>query len=181
MRNFFKNNPYEGFNIRNANKSDSETVIRILRDAASWLIEKDIYQWEYYLSDEAAREIRQGIKAGTTFLVEDSEGLEVAVFNLSPNQIELDISIWGERGEQAYYLHRLAVKENYYGRQIGKKILAWITDNIDQRHGILRLDCVANNPKLNQFYLDAGFSFAGHAEAMGITFSKYEKPCNGKA
>lgn len=181
MQGFFGNNSYEGFIIRNANKSDSETVIRIVRDSASWLIKKDIYQWEYYQSEEAAWEIRQGIKAGTTFLVEDSGGHAVAVFNLSPKQIELDISIWGERSEQAYYLHRLAVDDNYHNKQIGKKILAWIKDNIDQYNGIFRLDCVANNPKLNQFYLDAGFSFVGHAEAMGITFSKYEKPCNGKA
>ncbi|SDR04978.1 GNAT family N-acetyltransferase [Virgibacillus salinus] len=152
-----------------------------MRDAATWLIKKGIYQWEYYLSDESVREIKQDINAGTTFLFEDSGGHEVAVFNLSPNQIELDISIWDERSDKAYYLHRLAVNENYHSRQIGKKILAWIMDNIDQHQGILRLDCVAENPKLNQFYLDAGFSFASHAEAMGITFSKYEKSFNGKA
>ncbi|MGP4107548.1 hypothetical protein [Virgibacillus sp. L01] len=60
-----------------------------------------------------------------------------------PTQIELDISIWGDRSDKAYYLRRLAVNENYHSKQIGKKILVWIRDNIE----ILRLDCVAGNPK----------------------------------
>ncbi|MFD1361205.1 GNAT family N-acetyltransferase [Lentibacillus salinarum] len=177
MVSLFKKNTFANYIIRRATASDVDTVIRILRDAAGWLRDRGIYQWDFYLTDEAASEVRQAIKAGTTYLVTDNHQ-PVATFNLSHQQSELDASVWGNRDDNALYLHRLAVDKNYRHQQIGKKLLEWIQENSQTDSHVLRLDCVADNPELNQFYVKAGFTFSGYAEAMKIQFSRYEKPLN---
>lgn len=177
MVGFFKKNTFGDYIIRKAAANDAETVIGILRDAAEWLINKGIHQWDFYLTDEATSEVRQAIKAGTTYLVTDNDQ-PVVTFNLSQQQNELDASVWGNQDDDALYLHRLAIDKNYRHQQIGKKLLEWIQENCQAGSHVLRLDCVADNPGLNQFYVNAGFSFSGYAKAMDIQFSRYEKRLN---
>ncbi|TFJ91455.1 GNAT family N-acetyltransferase [Lentibacillus salicampi] len=175
MAGLFKMDTFNTYMIRKAEADDAETVIGILRDAAEWLVNRGIHQWDFYLTEEAASEIREAIKAGTTYLVTDNTQ-PVATFNLSQLQNDLDVSIWGNRHDDALYLHRLAVNINYRRQKIGKQLLEWIMENSPADCEVLRLDCVADNPGLNQFYIDAGFIFSGHADAMAIQFSRYEKP-----
>lgn len=177
MVSFFKQDTCGDYTIRKASAGDADTVIRILRDAAAWLIDKGIHQWDSYLTNEAASEITQAIKAGTTYLVTENDQ-PVATFNLSRQQNELDTSLWGSGNDNALYLHRLAIDKNYRHRHIGKKLLEWIQENCQSGSHVLRLDCVADNPGLNQFYVDAGFIFSGYAEAKKVRFSRYEKPLN---
>ncbi|SFB04896.1 Acetyltransferase (GNAT) domain-containing protein [Lentibacillus halodurans] len=178
MGSIFKTDTFEHYTIRQASVKDADTVTRILRDAAQWLINKGIHQWDYYLSDDAAAEINQAIKAGTTYIVEDRDNQAIATFNLSMEQSELDISIWGARDDEALYLHRLAVDKDCRHKQIGRRLLEWIHVNSHLDRGVLRLDCVADNLSLNQFYADAGFTFSGHIHAKKIQFSRYEKRLN---
>lgn len=178
MVDLFKKDTFDGYTIRKATADDADVVIRILRDAARWLIDKSIHQWSYYLTDEAASEVRQAIKIGTTYMVTDNDQQPVATFNLSREQNDLDASVWGSCEDEALYLHRLAVDQNYRRQRIGKKLLEWIEENSQTESGVLRLDCVADNSALNQFYMNAGFTFSGYARAKDIQFSRYEKPLN---
>ncbi|HLR60953.1 MAG TPA: GNAT family N-acetyltransferase [Lentibacillus sp.] len=178
MTGLFKMDTFESYNVRKAGMDDIHEVIRMLRDAAKWLIDKGIHQWDFYLTDEAALEVREAIKAGTTYLVKNKDDGPVATFNLSQSQNGLDTRLWGNRDDESLYLHRLAIDKNYRHKHIGKRLLRWIQENSQTGNNVLRLDCVADNPGLNQFYVNAGFAFSGYAEAMGIQFSMYEKPLN---
>ncbi len=120
MPELFKSYTFEDYTVRKATPYDSDTVIRILRDAAKWLIGKGIHQWDYYLTDEAAAEINEAVETGTTYLVVDQDNCAVATFNLSAEQSELDTSVWGDRNDKALYLHRLAIDKTIATSKSGK-------------------------------------------------------------
>jgi len=72
-----------------------------------------------------------------------------------------DRHIWGaDITSGSLYLHRLAIILAYMKKGMGRRILAWI-----QKHGsdkeYLKLDCVADNIKLNHFYQEIGFELVG--------------------
>ncbi|RDW15036.1 GNAT family N-acetyltransferase [Oceanobacillus chungangensis] len=170
----FREYEFDNYMVRIAEETDTESVIRLLQDTASSLQKKGILQWEYLLLGEDTKEIEQGVVAGTTYVVE-ANGEMVAAFNFSSKQNDWDIALWGKRNDAAYYIHRLAVNPKYRHQQIGRKLLSWIDHNLKLENGSVRLDCIANNPVLNKFYLDAGFTFVGYGEQEEERFSKYEK------
>lgn len=175
MMTLFKQHTFEIYTVEKAVHSDGAAVFQILRDAASWLQKKGISQWEHLHNEVEVNEIIEDIQAGITYKVMDKSGKIVAVFNLSHEQNQWDIAMWGEREDRACYIHRLAVHENHHNKQIGQGILEWIDKNIQLDNGYVRLDCIANNPALNEFYQKAGYRFAGHIGEGEDKFSIYEK------
>ncbi|MEC5424637.1 GNAT family N-acetyltransferase [Virgibacillus sp. C22-A2] len=172
---FFGNSTFDNYKVKKATVSDSALVFQILRDAASWLEDKGISQWEHLHNDVTIEEIEEDIREGITYVVLTAEDEPVATFNFSSKQNSWDVAMWGKRDDLAYYIHRLAVHKNHHNKQIGWKALNWIEENIELEGGFLRLDCIANNPVLNRFYQKAGYRFVGHVGEAEDKFSIYEK------
>lgn len=88
---------------------------------------------------------------------------------------EWDLRLWGDGGhEGSVYLHRLAVRRDYAGGGLGTAIMDWALQGIDfPGKTRMRLDCIADNPGLNAFYLGLGYSFMGETDNG---FCLYEKP-----
>ncbi|QGQ94400.1 GNAT family N-acetyltransferase [Paenibacillus psychroresistens] len=84
--------------------------------------------------------------------------------------------IWKEQfHENAGYVHRLAVSRKYKGRGFGGHFLIWAETYIRNKgKGWLRLDCMADNPSLNRYYLSQGFIFKGRYDDQGWSASLYE-------
>ena len=75
-----------------------------------------------------------------------------------------DHEIWGDRGldGQAGYVHGLAVRRSAAGRGLGLRILGLASVRIArQGRGLLRLDCMADNKPLCDYYRRAGFTDLG--------------------
>ncbi|ESU32953.1 hypothetical protein G3A_07880 [Bacillus sp. 17376] len=68
-------------------------------------------------------------------------------------------------------MHRLAVLPVHIGKGFGKELLNWIEKSFSTDKTYLKLDCVADNSKLNQFYLANGFHYLGETDRH----SKYGK------
>lgn len=175
MLQLFASDKFDDYIVRIANEEDIGKVLQLLKNAAFWLKEKGVNQWEYLRNGGENEEIIQDILAGTTFLVNDSKGELAATFNLSPKQNSWDIAMWGDRDDNAYYLHRLAVGKGYHNSQLGKKLIRWIDTTNLLNDGYIRLDCVGDNKVLNRFYTEAGYTFAGHTGEGDDKFCKYEK------
>ncbi|WP_239984676.1 GNAT family N-acetyltransferase [Lentibacillus sediminis] len=172
----FRDGKMGDFTVRKAEEADTPAVTAILKSAADWLAEKGIAQWSYLRSGGEDEEIRQDILCGTTYIVEYGE-TAVATFNFSPKQNSWDVEMWGDRQDAAYYIHRLAVAWEWHHRQIGRKLLEWLDENLEGETRLIRLDCVADNPALNAFYQQAGYEFIGYAGEGEDKFSLYEKMC----
>lgn len=174
MESLFLTNHFETFTVKQAEASDAAAVTDLLKGVASRLQQMGLDQWEFLLEGEEDTEIASSIDRGVTYIVTEGDEL-VATFNLSNEQNDWDVQLWGAQKDNAYYIHRLAVDNHHTGREIGRNLLLWLIESIKDDQATLRLDCIAGNPVLNDFYKQVGFSYTGQAFADGDSFSLYEK------
>ncbi|TDL72371.1 GNAT family N-acetyltransferase [Rhodococcus qingshengii] len=160
----------EGFNIKIATNEDSSNIIKMLKQIALWMKDNEINQWSFLLDGGDDEEIEQAISNQETYIVLKANDI-VATFTLLSKQSEWDRDIWGDDiSSKSLYLHRLAIIPTYMKKGMGRSILTWIQNNVsDQEY--LKLDCVADNIKLNSFYKDNKFELVGLTDGH----SKYIK------
>ncbi|MFC7686634.1 GNAT family N-acetyltransferase [Ureibacillus sp. GCM10028918] len=159
-----------GFEVKIAANHDSRVIIKMLKQIAQWMKDNDINQWRFLLDGGDDKEIEQAIINQETYIVLKDKDI-VATFTLLSKPSEWDRHIWGsDISSNSLYLHRLAIIPAYMKKGIGKSILTWIQGNVIDKE-FLKLDCVADNVKLNNFYKCNEF------ELVGITdgHSKYQK------
>jgi len=160
----------KGYEIKIATSHDSIVIIKMLKQIAQWMKDNDIDQWRFLLDGGDDEEIEQAIINKETYIVLKDKDI-VATFTLLSKQSEWDRHIWGnDISSKSLYLHRLAIIPTYMKKGIGKSILTWIEDNTSDKE-YLKLDCVTENIKLNNFYKSNDF------ELIGVTdgHSKYQK------
>jgi len=160
----------EGFEVKIATNHECSLIIKMLKQIAQWMKDNEINQWRFLLNGGDDEEIEQAIMNRETYIVLKEQDI-VATFTLLSKQSEWDRHIWGrDISSESLYLHRLAIIPTYMKIGIGGSILNWIQDNVSDKE-FLKLDCVATNSKLNNFYQCNGF------ELIGVTdgHSKYQK------
>jgi protein-tyrosine phosphatase len=88
-----------------------------------------------------------------------------------------DPHFWGERPDDAGYVHKLAVPRTAAGRGAGEALLGWAEEQVVAAgRSFVRLDCDADNPRINAYYRAAGFVLAGvRTFPDGSRWSLYEK------
>jgi GNAT superfamily N-acetyltransferase len=143
--------------IRKAETEDLDTVADILHEAARWLQQKGMPLWR--LDEIASPRIESDVAAGLFFLAEcNREFAGTVKFQLE------DVEHWPDvpRGEAAY-LHRLAVRRQFAGQGVSSAILRWaVAQTASLGRRFLRLDCVADRPRLRTIY--EGFGFRHHSD-----------------
>jgi tRNA(Met) C34 N-acetyltransferase TmcA len=160
----------DGFTIRRAANEESNKIINLLKQTAQWIKENKINQWRFLLEGNQDEEIKQDILNEKTYIVLKGNEL-VATFTLLSQQSEWDRHLWGDdSSSKSVYLHRLAVSTPYMKRGMGKSILDWVQNNVSGSE-YLKLDCVAENRKLNTFYKNNGFELVGLTDGH----NKYQK------
>ncbi|MBC6972161.1 GNAT family N-acetyltransferase [Bacillus sp. Xin] len=164
-------NTLEGYQIRTAHGEESILIIHMLKEVAQWLKEKEIDQWQYLLAGEDDEEIIQAVNNKNTYIILKENEI-IGTFTLSSIQSEWDRHIFGEDAlSDSLYLHRLAIIPKCMKNRIGEGALMWIQDNMNTEKTFLKLDCVANNTQLNNFYKNNGFEHFGVVDGH----NKYRK------
>ncbi|MCC3359142.1 GNAT family N-acetyltransferase [Bacillus sp. REN16] len=160
----------KGLHIKIATNDDTSKIIKMLKRIALWMKDNEINQWSFLLDGGDDEEIKQAISNRETYIVLKDNDI-IATFTLSSNQSEWDRHIWGEDNSlKTIYLHRLAIIPIYMNKGFGRSILGWIQNNArDQSY--LKLNCVADNIKLNNFYKNNEFELVGLTDGH----SKYQK------
>jgi len=157
--------------LNRAAPADFDAVYSIIAEAAAWLQSRDISQWNWFLTDPGKDLIRQRIETAETYLVLDPRAQSLATFTLQWD----DEMIWGPRGKDgaAGYVHGLAVRRRAAGIGLGLKMLEWSSSLISQKsRRLIRLDCMAKNESLCNYYRRAGFTDAGRNDALSIGASQ---------
>jgi GNAT superfamily N-acetyltransferase len=158
------------FNVVPARPDDIDVVLGILDEAASWIIEQELPSvW------------RPGGFSRQAFLEQISRGeVHIGLVDEKPaGTLTLQWSdpiFWGERPLDAGYVHKLAVRPTYAGQNIGLAMLRWAeaeTRNKGKR--ILRLNCLAEDRKIRNYYQQAGFLYKGDVVGPKAVASLYEK------
>lgn len=153
-----------------AQEKDLDTVLGILNEAAEWLASRGIPdQW------------RPGSFSREAFLVQIGRR-EVYLAKLGREVVGTitlqwnDEIFWKEAPPDAGYVHKLAVKRVYAGRGFGLRMLEWAARQASAAgKKFLRLDCVADNRTICEYYEKAGFTRRGDLQHFGLKLSLYEK------
>ncbi|GGX96853.1 putative N-acetyltransferase YesJ [Litchfieldella qijiaojingensis] len=156
----------EEFVVRQADEQDIPSVFSLLSKTIRWLESRGLKQWPRYSVEWVAGEIQSG-----AVYVADCEGTVVGMMRLFTS----DPDVWPEGGQNAIYVHTLAVDHDMKGDSIGLRMLEWVEVQArEQGVKYLRLDCVAENEKLCRYYEDAGFDAVDVVWAWGRPMRRFQ-------
>ena len=160
---------YEEFEVREARPADLDTVVSMLEVAARWMARRGIEGWT---PDGFSRErIAVLIRNGEMYLAV-LDGRPAGTFALQWS----DRETWGDVPDDAGYVHGLAIRREFAGEGLGREMLRraeQVVSRLEREY--LRLDCVANNEALNEYYRRAGFAYRGSSVVRGLAVALYEK------
>lgn len=147
-----------------------ESIFDILHENALWLASRDIFQWPLDWLEGKRDEIQSSVEQGLFYSV--AIGADIAaVVEITPIADEL----WKNDESAALYVHKLAIRRKYSGQSVGRKIIALIEEKaIQQGINYLRLDCVAHNLKLREYYESCLFQFKGEVNLGEINLALFE-------
>ena len=156
--------------IRRAAIDDAPILLSLWLDAAEWLQAKGIDQWHpsRFSLDGAIAAIRDA-EVYIAELGREAVGTYLIMWS--------DPVIWRELDDgEAGYIHKLAVRRDCKGRGLVLKLLRDAERRIAGRgKRLIRLDCMADNERLNRYYLDAGYAFVRRHVDDGWSANLYEK------
>lgn len=159
-----------GVTVIRARQGDLDRVLELLEEASVWLSSRGLEtQW---LPSPAFRQtIKDNIDRGEVYVVKD--------FKQTVGTITLqwsDKKFWGVVAPDAGYIHKLAITRSHAGQRLGLRMLQWAeTKAREEGRRYLRLDCVASNKTIRDYYEKAGFTHVRDTEAPGWKASLYQK------
>lgn len=159
-----------------AKPEDTQAVLELLGSTAEWLKSTGSTQWSGLLQGEDSHNTPEAIKRGEVYIFMQGSMLAGMVM-LMQRESAWDLELWGDEGHKSsIYLHRLNINRAAAGKNLGEQIVRWADSGIQfTGKDRIRLDCIANNPKLNDFYRRCGYVYKGLASNPLGDFNKYEK------
>lgn len=148
---------------------DLPLVMEILTEAAAWLQNKGIDQWPSPPPVHWRQRMAQKIERG-----------EMVILGIVNNRFGIvglswTDPYWPDDG-QAGYVHRMAIRSDRHGQNLGGLILFWARQQvIQQGRRFMRLDCAAGNGRLRQYYEAHGFLYRGQVTDHDYVAALYEK------
>ena len=136
-----------------AQQEDVNAMIGVLEEAASWLWNRGIRQWEPGSMRAQRRTFRRWTRAGGLLVARSEGDLAGGCFLVDEPGRE-----WTNHPGVALYLHKLVVARAHSGRGISARLLDWSKSRAREL-GIprVRLDCWDGNERLRAFYRAAGY------------------------
>ena len=160
---------YEEFEVREARLADLDAVVSMLEEAARWMVRRGIESWTP--DGFSHKRIADLIESGEMYLAE-LEGRPAGIFALQWS----DRETWGDVPDDAGYVHGLVIRREFAGEGLGREMLGRAEQMVSRsEREYLRLDCVADNEALNEYYRQAGFAYRGRALVRGLAVALYEK------
>jgi predicted N-acetyltransferase YhbS len=141
-------------NIRLATNDDVPLIADMLDEATAYVRTKGSDQWRVPFPQD---ELRERVARSELYLAE-VDGMPAGTFTL----LAEDPFFWGEQPPDALYLHKLAVRRAFAGRELGRRIVEWIVAEATARgRGFVRLDCQRDLAGIRAYYERLGFELRG--------------------
>jgi len=156
--------------IVRADGGDIDGVLAVLEAAAEWLVTKGVVgPWRpgFFSRQAFADQIARG-EVYLARLGEETVGTITLQWK--------DELFWPGASSDAGYVHKLAVRPAYRGRGFGLQMLDWAGQTAKLAgQKFLRLNCLAGNAKLRNYYEKAGFVHVNEVEVAKWKFSLHQK------
>ena len=110
--------------IRKANKTDLDNIMLMYKSCVKGMIANDIDQWDDTYPND--RVIMEDLIAQTYFVAIENN-IIIGGINIDEDQDKTYLDIeWEDTTDSFLVVHRLAVKEEFWQKKIGKKIYNFI-------------------------------------------------------
>ncbi len=154
--------------IRQATLAEMNIAIGILAEAARWLASRGLPSWN---PDTLPAVMNVSLTRGDVYLAWINDQ-PVGTITVQWS----DVLYWGERPDDAGYIHKLAIVRSAAGQHLGAQLLPWAESLIAERgRHYARLDCHASNPMINAFYEAAGYQLRGTLTFPEVALNLREK------
>lgn len=164
-----KKNIYNNVKICLAQIDDLNQIHNILIERCKWFVENNIEQWRLNKYPNKYNNEYFRAQMDKNYLYIAKENNRVIGVMLLKNT---DKAYWNTN-DDAYYIHHLATKVGYNG--IGKLMINFaINKATSDKKDYLRLDCVKNNLKLNDYYSNIGFKKKGSNKKGTYEYNLWE-------
>ena len=156
--------------IVRAQRADLDRVLEILEEASRWLTSKGL-ETHWYPSPTFRQTILESIDRGEVYVVKD---LKTTIGTITLQWS--DKRFWGDLPLNAGYVHKLAIERSYSGQSLGLRMMQWAEAKARaEGKRYLRLDCLAGNKTIREYYERGGFIHVRDTQAAGWKASLYEK------
>ncbi|MQA14710.1 MAG: GNAT family N-acetyltransferase [Pseudonocardiaceae bacterium] len=164
--------------IRTATHDDLPAVLALLADAAAWLHDKELDQWQ---RPPRVQRIRDDLAAGNVFIAHDQSGQPVATLTMD-TFADTDFWTHADDPSAALYLHRIVVARHAAGHDLGTTLLDWAAERAERTgHRWLRLDAWRTNPGLLDYYRRTGWTHLRTVDApRRFSGALFEKPTSDR-
>lgn len=146
--------------IRKAEFLEVDLVRQWIVDTARWLNSKNISQWERFLVYSATEVCLKDWCNEKLYVLLNSEDIVVGAMSFGTVE-EVDIRLWTKDYEDAYYIHRLVIGEEFRNKKYGQYLINWAREICKEENKKLRLNCVEDNKYLFNYYENKGFKYCG--------------------
>jgi len=137
--------------IRKAQISDLENIMKMYTSCVKGMIKNGIDQWDdtYPNTEVITKDLEK-----KSYYVAEIEGEIIGGINIDRNQDKTYLEIdWEDTSDSFLVVHRLGVKEEFWKKKIGKKLMIFAENLvIEKRLKSIRLDTYSGNPKAMEFY-----------------------------
>lgn len=124
---------------------------------AAWTERLGFANWPARFPPEV---VTRGVAEATLYVVEEDASI-IATLTLQWS----DVMFWGDRPDDAGYVHRLVVRRNHVGVGLGAVMIDWVSQQVKAAgRACLRLDVSADNLPLCSYYERLGFGYRGDCE-----------------
>ena len=152
---------------------DLDTVVGLVREAAAWLREKRVDQWQKPWPDRVRQRerIQNDLVKGKTWLVRD--GTTIAATITIDTDEPLDKNehpVWPQDTSErpVLYVRRVVVSRRYARLGLGAALLDWAAGVAERDHQaeLVRIDVRTTNKRLHDYY--RGQHFVRCADPQGL-------------
>ncbi|MFI6108138.1 GNAT family N-acetyltransferase [Streptomyces sp. NPDC051310] len=143
--------------FRRAGEHDLPELVRLRDDAARWQIDRGIDQWKP--GELREDHFRARLEDGEVWIAAlGPRGPVAGAFELWWD----DPAAWGVQPPTAGYVHRLMTDRRTAPPGTGRRMLTEAERRIAAAgRSVCRLDCLATNPRLREYYRAAGYTVVG--------------------
>lgn len=159
--------------VSRARPDEIDTVMQLRDQAAQWLVDQGVVQWnprelprswfEHFVEQRAVWLLCHRDRVVGTVIITDK-----------------DTPTWGQQNDRAGYIHSLVIARELKGKALGRDLLGWAERRITDSGGEwARLDCVRTNAALRAYYERGGYRYVGDQDFPDIEWAHgvalYEK------
>ena len=145
--------------IRKAEITDLDNIMSMYQSCINGMIKNGIDQWDSTYPNSQV--IVNDINNNTYYIIEQENIIGGLTIDKNQDPTYLDIK-WEDQENKFLSVHRLAVKEKYWGKGIGKKLMLFAESLvIINKLRSIRLDTYSGNPYAMLFYKKLGYKELG--------------------